>query len=142
MTVAPRKLYHPTEIGLAALDELDAVPWDELAHAYGTGITGDELHQDVAASLFELTDDPAEAHQALYSNICHQGTVYEATAWAVPFLAAVAAGDIDGRNPVRARHLARDDRRRIESHDQGRLVRGSIRPKCRREHPRGTGGIE
>jgi hypothetical protein len=30
----------------------------------------------------------------LYSTICHQGTVYEATAYAVPFIAAVAAGDV------------------------------------------------
>jgi hypothetical protein len=32
--------------------------------------------------------------EGLYSNICHQGTVYQATAYAVPFIAAVAAGDV------------------------------------------------
>lgn len=86
----------PREVGFAALNELGSVPWGELHHAYGKGVTGEELHDDVAASLKLLEEDVDEAiNGALYANICHQGTVYEATAWAVPFLAAVAAGDID-----------------------------------------------
>jgi hypothetical protein len=67
-----------------------------LGHAYGRGVTGDGIHDDVARSLRELAHDPAEAvGGALYSNICHQGTVYEATAYAVPYLAAIAAGDVE-----------------------------------------------
>lgn len=86
-------LYFPEATGFEALEELDAVAWDRLAHAYGVGVTGDALHDDVAASLTLLEDDPDGAiHDALYANICHQGTVYEATAYAVPFLVAVAAG--------------------------------------------------
>jgi|GEM_PF-3516944 len=89
-------LYRPTTTGLEALDELDEVSWKELEHAYGTGITGDGLHDDVSGSLYELTNDPDKACRALYANICHQGmTVYAATCAAVPFLAAVAAGEID-----------------------------------------------
>jgi hypothetical protein len=100
MTTTTTKLYYPTGIGLSVLDELDEVPWDQLDHAYGKGITGDDLHHDVAASLRELWDDPAEAFRALYANICHQGmTVYEATAFTVPFLAAIAAGEEDHRTP-------------------------------------------
>ena len=91
-----RPVHCPREVGFAALNELDSVPWGELHHAYGKGVTGEDLHDDVAASLKLLAEDMDEAiNGALYANICHQGTVYEATAWAVPFLAAVAAGDID-----------------------------------------------
>lgn len=63
----------------------------ELEHAY-TGGEGDGLHHDVAASLAALGDeDPTLALSALYSNVFHQRTVYEATAYAVPYLAAVVA---------------------------------------------------
>jgi hypothetical protein len=93
----PPSIYTPTQLGFAALDELEAVPWAELAHAYGTGVTGTGIHDDVARCLRALTGD--EANQAvgdgLYSNICHQGTVYQATAYAVPFVVAVAASEID-----------------------------------------------
>lgn len=49
--------------------------------------------------------DPSPAiSDGLCSNICHQGTVLQATAYAVPFIAAVAAGDVpDG---IRAPLLA------------------------------------
>jgi hypothetical protein len=87
-------IHQPSATGFAALDELDRVPWAELDHAYGTGV-GDRLHEDVPGSLRKLNEaDPHDAFHALYSNICHQGTVYEATAYAVPFLAAVTAGNI------------------------------------------------
>jgi hypothetical protein len=36
----------------------------------------------------------AALNDGLWSNICHQGTVYEATAYALPFVAAIAAGDV------------------------------------------------
>jgi hypothetical protein len=85
--------YIPELRGLAALQELARVPWATLHHAYGRGVTGRGIHDDVARSLRELAHDPDEAIVGgLYSNICHQGTVYEATAYAVPFIAAVAVG--------------------------------------------------
>ncbi|WP_030857938.1 hypothetical protein [Streptomyces sp. NRRL S-37] len=67
--------------------ELDTVPWQTLAHAYGPAVDVPDLiralHQD---------DDTAvdEAVRELYGNIHHQGTVYSASAPAVPFLAHAA----------------------------------------------------
>ena len=95
-------VYQPNATGLDALDELDYVGWNQLQHAYGKGIVFREgsnaspsIAGDVARSLAALRDDPSFAiGEGLYSNVCHQGTVYEATAYAVPFIAAVAAGDV------------------------------------------------
>jgi hypothetical protein len=65
------------------LEGLDAINWAELRHAYGSA-------SDVPALLRALlSDDPQTAEQALYelhASIWHQGTVYEATSYAVPFL--------------------------------------------------------
>jgi hypothetical protein len=65
------------------LEGLEAVDWAGLTHAYGPAA-------DVPGLLRQLTSADAEARGAalfdLYGNIYHQGTVYEATAHAVPFL--------------------------------------------------------
>ncbi|MBT2585332.1 hypothetical protein [Arthrobacter sp. ISL-95] len=94
--------YQPNGTGLDALDELNQVDWNRLEHAYGKGVVplaaanvSLGIAGDVAGSLAALRDDPFFAiGDGLYSNICHQGTVYEATAHAVPFIAAVAAGNV------------------------------------------------
>ena len=95
--------YQPNGTGFDALDELDQVDWSRLEHCYGKGVVslgaaGDVSHAiagDVSRSLAALRTDPCLAiSDGLYSNICHQGTVYQATAYAVPFIAAVAAGDV------------------------------------------------
>lgn len=65
------------------LERLDQIPWADLSHAYGDASDVPELIRDLASP------DPARrdgALWALYGNIWHQGTVYEATAYAVPFL--------------------------------------------------------
>ncbi|MGB1288560.1 MAG: HEAT repeat domain-containing protein [Aggregatilineales bacterium] len=65
------------------LENLDKVNWSELEHAYGSA----EDVPDLIRGL--LSDDEAYREQVwgtLYGNIWHQGTVYEATAYAVPFL--------------------------------------------------------
>ncbi|MCX5522127.1 hypothetical protein OG342_04490 [Streptomyces bobili] len=71
-----------------ALAGLDDRPWPELDHAYGSA-------EDLPAVLSALAgDDPettAGALEELYGSILHQGTVYAATAEAVPFLARLAA---------------------------------------------------
>lgn len=94
----PARFTVPARSGPAALGELDRVPWHELTHAYGRGRTGEGLHDDVAAALRRLGDDDPDVFaagvDALYASICHQGTIYEATAHVVPFVAAVAAGEI------------------------------------------------
>ena len=86
--------YLPTHAGFNALSELGNVDWSILHHAYGLG-AGDDVSVDVEQSLALLVDEPAVAlDEGLYSNVCHQGTVYQASAYALPFIAAVAAGDI------------------------------------------------
>jgi len=105
------KLPHqPDAVGIRALDERGRVDWAELEHAYGKGVTTFGSNQsldslgDVSGSLSLLRSDPLRGVDVLYSNICHQGTVYEATAYAVPFVAAVAAGDVS--DDIRAQLLA------------------------------------
>lgn len=69
------------------LETLDDVAWDKLSHAYGPAA-------DVPALLRSLASADAEtrsqARYELYGNIFHQGTRYEASAYAVPFLVELA----------------------------------------------------
>ncbi|MEU5877594.1 HEAT repeat domain-containing protein [Spirillospora sp. NPDC047279] len=77
---------------LAGLDDVD---WAKLRHAYGPAA-------DVPGRLRGLLgsdDERQEALGALYGNIFHQGTRYEAAAHAVPFLLALLA---DPATPERA----------------------------------------
>ncbi len=64
-------------------EDLDIVRWSSLHHAYGEA-------SDVPAMLRALlSSDENERERgfsALFSTIYHQGTVYEASAYAVPFL--------------------------------------------------------
>jgi hypothetical protein len=72
-----------------ALAGLDDVGWDRLSHAYGPA-------SDVPDLLRELTGSREQQEHALFElhgNIWHQGTVYEATAHAVPFLARLALSE-------------------------------------------------
>ncbi len=65
------------------LNDLDTIDWQNLHHAYGPA-------GDVPYLLRALaTDDEALRRKAmfeLYGTIWHQGTVYEASSYAVPFL--------------------------------------------------------
>ena len=65
------------------LQGLDAVPWADLEHAYGSAA-------DVPALLRQLLDlDPkvrSAVLRTLSSNVFHQGTRYPATASVIPFL--------------------------------------------------------
>lgn len=66
---------------------LDDVGWADLSHAYGAASDVPDLLRDLAS------DDPERRKSSLwelYGNIWHQGTVYEATAHAVPFLVRIA----------------------------------------------------
>ena len=69
------------------LDGLEHVPWPELQHAYGTAEDVPGLIRDLAAGGQELSD---AALEELFGNIWHQGTVYESTSHAVPYLVEVA----------------------------------------------------
>ncbi|MEV4517692.1 hypothetical protein AB0K00_53130 [Dactylosporangium sp. NPDC049525] len=66
------------------LEDLDGVAWAELTHAYGVADDLPELLRSLAAG-------DAEALRQLYNSILHQGTVYEATCFVVPFLVEVLA---------------------------------------------------
>ncbi|WP_143145029.1 HEAT repeat domain-containing protein [Streptomyces humi] len=63
---------------------LDQVDWAQFHHAYGSAEDVPALLRDLASPVEETA---AEAEQELWSSIVHQGTVYTATAPAVPFLA-------------------------------------------------------
>ncbi|UWQ04486.1 hypothetical protein [Aliiroseovarius crassostreae] len=62
---------------------LDDVPWATFEHAYGSA-------EDVPGLIRDLVSEDADranaALDALYGNIWHQGTVYPASAPAVPYL--------------------------------------------------------
>lgn len=71
-------------MGKGPLSGLEAVPWAELHHAYGSAA-------DVPGQLRALLSADAQVrHQAyhqLYGNIYHQGTRWQASCHVVPFLA-------------------------------------------------------
>ncbi|MGW2271904.1 hypothetical protein [Streptomyces yangpuensis] len=70
------------------LDGLDARPWFSFSHAYGSA----EDIPDLLRALTGVDADAAdEALSELYGRLLHQGTVYAASAEAVPFLAGIAA---------------------------------------------------
>ena len=74
------------------LDGLDDINWSDLRHAYGPATDVPVLIRDL------LAGDPAVVNESLYalhSTIWHQGTVYEATPHAVPFLIELLEHDTD-----------------------------------------------
>ncbi|MGI5158685.1 hypothetical protein [Microbispora sp. CA-102843] len=78
-----------------ALEGLDEIPWRKLEHAYGSA-------RDVPKLLRALrSTSPGRRERALdelYGNIFHQGSRYQASAYAVPFLARLA---VDPATPAR-----------------------------------------
>lgn len=72
------------------LENLDKIDWRNLNHAYGEASDVPELIRALAAN-----DEEARrgAIYELYGNIWHQGTVYEATSYAVPFLVELLEGN-------------------------------------------------
>ncbi len=65
------------------LDNLETIAWSELKHAYGKA-------GDVPGMIRSLGSPDEHVRRdalgALFETICHQGTVYEASPFAVPFL--------------------------------------------------------
>jgi hypothetical protein len=72
------------------LDQLDDVPWKRLRHAFGPAEDVPELLRSLKTAAAELNGEQSPLWH-LYGNIWHQGTVYEATSYAVPFLIELAA---------------------------------------------------
>jgi HEAT repeats len=76
------------------LSELDQVDWASLSHAYGSA-------EDVLDQLRAVAAGDEEAFSDLYGNLWHQGTVYQATAHAVPFLIGLLeVGDAEILHPL------------------------------------------
>ncbi|HYD48016.1 MAG TPA: HEAT repeat domain-containing protein, partial [Terriglobales bacterium] len=67
--------------------ELDAIQWNELNHAGGAATDVPDLLRALTSTDREIRD--AALHE-LFGNLWHQGTVYPATAHAVPFLIEIA----------------------------------------------------
>ena len=68
-------------------DGIDDIDWTSLQHAFGSAADVPDLLRALLSEDARVRDD---ARSELYGNIWHQGTVYEATAYAVPFLFRLA----------------------------------------------------
>src|SRR5258705_6700925 len=78
------------------LDDLEAVPWRSLRHAFGEAANVPRLMRALRATG---QDERQGALKELFACLLHQGSVYEATALAVPFLfELLAAPDTPERN--------------------------------------------
>lgn len=78
------------------LNDIDAVPWRTLRHAFGEASDVPRLIRSLAASDRE---ERQTALKELFACLLHQGTVYEATALAVPFLfELLSSGNTPERN--------------------------------------------
>lgn len=65
------------------LEQLDQIDWSKLKHAYGEASDVPEL---IRALRSDIAEERKNALSALYGNIFHQGTRYQATSKAIPFL--------------------------------------------------------
>ncbi|MGW4895056.1 hypothetical protein ACWEQL_22710 [Kitasatospora sp. NPDC004240] len=69
---------------LAGLDDID---WAALGHAYGSAT---DMPGELRAACGEDEKARELAFERLFNSICHQGTRYSASPFAVPFLARIA----------------------------------------------------
>ena len=93
---------------LFEVEDLDKIRWHEYSHAYGFA---SELPKDIwrlASSDAEVRD---QALWELSGSIYHQGTIYPATAMALPFLLGLAS---DRRTPDRVKIMGTPGRNRRE----------------------------
>lgn len=72
------------------LEQLDDTDWESLQHAYGPAHDVPALLRQLAA--VEDVEQLEEIADVLYGNLFHQGTRYEATVHAVPFLYEILRG--------------------------------------------------
>ncbi|MFF3017022.1 hypothetical protein [Streptomyces sp. NPDC057939] len=78
-------------------DGIDDIDWAELEHAYGQA---DDVPDLLRAAGSADAGTREEASQELFSSLCHQGSVYSATAAAVPFLARLVTDGPGHRLPL------------------------------------------
>jgi hypothetical protein len=79
------------------VDDLDSIPWKDLTHAYGPADDVPDLLRALRTAAPDVQGEDSPLWH-LFGNIWHQGTVYEATAYAVPFLIELA---VDRQTPDR-----------------------------------------
>ena len=72
------------------MDRLDSIPWKDLKHAYGSAEDVPDLLRSLRAASPDNAYDEGSPLWCLFGNIWHQGTIYEATSYAVPFLLELA----------------------------------------------------
>lgn len=72
------------------LEGLDRVDWSGLRHAYGSA---EDIPALIRALISPSPDERRAAITELYGNLWHQGTIYEATSYAVPFLIELVGSD-------------------------------------------------
>jgi len=90
------KMLSPKQI--AALDGIEKIDWHGLHHAYGPA---DDIPMYLKLLMSEDRDVENSAWQYIYSSIYHQGSLYPATAAAVPFfLNMLRAGEPPHRADV------------------------------------------
>lgn len=80
------------------LSGLSSVNWAKLTHAYGVATDVPDL---IRALGSKRSRDRHEALDALAGNIWHQGSIYQATAFAVPFLVELLAEPaVEGKDGI------------------------------------------
>jgi hypothetical protein len=80
---------------LFEIDGLDRIPWHQYSHAYGIA---SEIPKDIRRLASSDAEVREQALWELFGSIYHQGTIYSATAAALPFLLRLA---LDERFPDR-----------------------------------------
>ncbi|MFG2908997.1 hypothetical protein ACGF13_28485 [Kitasatospora sp. NPDC048286] len=75
---------------LAGLDDID---WAALRHAYGSA---EDVPGELRAACGEDEKARDRAFERLFNSICHQGSRYSSSPFAVPFLARIAVAGPDG----------------------------------------------
>ncbi len=84
---------------LLEIEGLDAVPWHQYTHAYGSA---SELPKDIRRLASSDPEFREQAAWQLLGSLYHQGTLYPATTVAAPFLVRLA---LDKRLPDRSKVL-------------------------------------
>ncbi|TFH37850.1 MAG: HEAT repeat domain-containing protein [Anaerolineales bacterium] len=65
------------------LNGLDSIRWSDLRHAYGTA---EDVPMQLRKMISEDHDERSGALHQLLESVWHQGTIYEASSYVVPFL--------------------------------------------------------
>ena len=80
------------------IDNLDDIDWGSLSHAHGEAADVPGLLRSLASTDPKVRQEPI---YELFGNIWHQGTVYPATAAAVPFLyELLTAPDVEDKPSI------------------------------------------